>query len=119
MDVECPYCGETVGVSGLERHVRLLDDEPHGAHGSVPEEWMDNPWHLRLDVSEAPADGDADAGGPTVADVVAEARRGYCPACERGVLGLKGGDGLFSRGRRRLACPDCGWESPEWVKVRE
>lgn len=118
MDVACPYCAMTVDVTSLEQHVRLLDGDGHGAHGTVPVDGVDNPWNLRLDTSETPsADGDPDGDVPPV-EVVEEARRGRCPACEFGALGFKGGDGWFRSGRRRLACPTCGWESPEWLKIR-
>jgi hypothetical protein len=79
----------------MAQHVKLAADEEHGPHGTMPERDVDNPWNLRLE----------------------DARRGRCPACEFGVLGLKGGDGFLSRGRRRLACTNCGWESPEWIEI--
>lgn len=118
MEVECPYCGVTVDVTGLERHVRMFDGDGHGAYGSVPVDEVDNPWHLRLDFSDAPDDGSDGGQEPPVATVIDRARRGWCPNCEMGVLGTKGGEGLLSRGRRRLACINCGWESPEWVRIR-
>lgn len=120
MDVECPYCSTIVGIASLERHVRLAEGGGHGSHGSVPIEGVDNPWQLRLDVADPSGDtpGDVAEKSPDV-DVVASARRGQCPSCELGGLGLKGGDGRFSSGRRRLVCPNCGWESPEWINIRE
>lgn len=118
MLVECPYCSVSVDVVSLENHVREMDDDEHGERGAVPMDAPDNPWNLRLDVSDPP-DRDAGAGpdAPAVRYVEDEVRRGRCPACDRGVLGLKGGDGLFSSGRRRLACPNCSWESPEWIEI--
>lgn len=133
MRVECPYCSATVDVTGLDHHVRVQDGDDHGPHGTVPVEGFDNPWNVRLDFSAAPnhdedssahaddaSSHDETAAGdvPTVEHVIDDTRRGRCPACERGILGLKGGDGFLSSGRRRLACSACGWASPEWVKVR-
>lgn len=118
MDVQCPYCSDTVDVTHLERHVRLRDGDGHGRHGTIPVEGFDNPWSLRLDTSDGP-DRETDEEVPEVDHVVDDVRRGRCPACELGVLGLGGGDGWFSRGRRRLVCPNCGWESPEWVTIKE
>lgn len=118
MRVECPYCSVSIDVVSLHNHVRASDDAGHGEQGTVPFEGSDNPWNLRLNVSvprEAETDPPSDV--PTVEYVRDEVRRGRCPACERGVLGLKGGDGIFSRGRRRLACPNCAWESPEWIEI--
>lgn len=119
MDVECPYCSATVDVTGLERHVRLFDGDGHGPHGTLPVEGVDNPWQLRLDVSNAPAGASAVGEVPPVDHVVDQSQRGRCPNCDRGALGFKGGNGWFSSGRRRLACPHCGWESPEWLRIRE
>ncbi|MFB6353304.1 MAG: hypothetical protein ABEJ92_04395 [Halobacteriales archaeon] len=122
MEVRCPYCDEPVDVTSLERHVRLFDGDGHGPHGEVPVEGVDNPWALRVDVDEARASDDA-AGEPgdvpPVEAVAERVRGGWCPRCATGGLGLKGGDGFLARGRRRLACPHCGWESPEWVRVRQ
>lgn len=119
MDVECPYCSTTVDVTSLESHVRLFDGDGHGPHGTVPVDGVDNPWQLRLDASDAPAGDSAAADVPPVDAVVDRTRRGRCPNCDRGPLGLKGGSGWFSSGPRRLACQHCGWESPEWLRVRE
>lgn len=118
MRVECPYCSEIVDVVSLENHVRTRADDGHGERGTVPVDGVDNPWNLRLDISD-PTDGRPRDGPdvPTVEYVRNEVLRGRCPACERGILGLKGGDGFLSRGRRRLACPNCGWESPEWIEI--
>lgn len=120
MEVECPYCSTAVDVTSLEQHVRSFDGDGHGAHGSVPVDGVDNPWQLRLDFSDAPSVEDEPGDDmPPVEHVVDRSRRGWCPNCDEGVLGFKGGSGFFSSGRRRLACPNCGWESPEWIKVRE
>lgn len=119
MDVECPYCSATVDVTSLEHHVRLYDGDGHGPHGTVPVDGVDNPWGLRLDYSDAPAARSAGDGVPPVDHVVDRSRRGWCPNCDRGTLGFKGGTGWLSSGRRRLACPNCGWESPDWIRIRE
>lgn len=121
MDVECPYCSVTFDVTSLDTHVRSMDDESHGSHGSVPVTGVDNPWNLRIDVSDPDAgDHDSERGDvPAVEHVADDVRTGRCPACERGILGLKGGDGFLSSGRRRLACPNCRWESPEWIEVTD
>lgn len=119
MDVRCPYCSVALDVVSLEHHVRSMDDEQHGPQGSVPVDGVDNPWNLRVEVSQS-RDRDADETDVPSAEYIAnEARRGRCPACERGILGLKGGDGFLSSGHRRLACPNCRWESPEWIDIRE
>lgn len=119
MQVECPYCRIAVDVTGLERHVRMSDGDGHGAHGSVPFDDVDNPWHLRLDFSAEPAEGRDEVDDEPPVDVIVDrSRRGWCPRCEMGILGFKGGNGFLSRGRRRLACMNCGWESPEWVRIR-
>lgn len=116
MEKECPYCGLRVDVTRLVRHVELASDEDHGPHGTVPERDLDNPWNLRIDFSDA--DRDAAAEETVKAEVIKdEVRRGRCPACELGVMALKGGDGFLSSGPRRLACPNCGWESPDWIDV--
>lgn len=120
MLVECPYCSTEVDVVDLERHVRLMDGDGHGTHGTLPMDDVDNPWQLRLDVpDDPPRPDDRPPGAPTVEYVRDEVRRGRCPACDRGVMALKGGDGFLSRGRRRLACPNCGWESPEWIEIKD
>lgn len=115
MERECPYCGARVDVARMVRHVRLAADDDHGPYGAVPERDLGNPWNLRLDF----ADGDERTAEATLkAEVIKEdVRRGRCPACELGVMALKGGDGILSTGPRRLACPSCGWESPEWIEV--
>jgi len=118
MDVKCPYCSVTVDVISLETHVRSMDDEAHGSQGSVPVQGVDNPWNLRVDVSGS-RDGDPRGDVPAAEYVADEVRKGRCPACERGILGLKGGDGFLSSGHRRLACPNCRWESPEWIEVTD
>jgi len=118
MKVACPYCEETVGIDRLADHVRLREGEGHGSSGTTPVDHVDNPWNVRVDVDDPPADG-SDPGVPDVEYVRGEIRHGRCPACERGVMALKGGDGFLSSGRRRLACPNCGWESPEWVTIRD
>lgn len=115
MRTECPYCGAGMDVTRVERHVRLADDDAHGPHGAAPDEDMDNPWALRVAFDEPPADGGDGAVDP--ATVMADVRRGRCPACTRGVMALKGGDGFLSSGRRRMACPNCGWETPAWVRL--
>lgn len=120
MDIECPYCSMSVAVTSLQRHVRLADGDGHGPHGTVPVDGVDNPWRVRLDVSAPPGERQEATGDVPSVDYVADrTQRGRCPNCELGVLGLKGGSGRFSTGHRRLACTSCGWESPEWVNVRE
>lgn len=115
MDVECPYCSAVVDVTSLEHHVRQFDGDGHGPHGTVPVDGVDDPWQLRLDGSDAPS---ADAV-PSVDLVLERTGGGRCPNCDRGPLGLKGGDAWLASGRRRLACQHCGWESPAWLKIRE
>ena len=117
MQVECPYCEAAVDITRLASHVRLMDGDGHGSHGTTPVDGVDTPWQLRLDFSDRPDEEAADV--PDVEYVTDELRHGRCPACERGAMGLKGGDGFLSSGRRRLACPNCGWESPEWVRIRD
>ena len=127
MRVACPYCAVEVDVTDLVDHVRSEAGDGHGPRGSVPFDGVDNPWNLRLNVSETGASGatsdkrddEGDEDVPSVEVVEAELRRGRCPNCEYGVMGLKGGSGLFSRGHRRLACPNCRWESPEWIRIEE
>jgi hypothetical protein len=116
MERECPYCSARVDITRMVEHVQLADDEDHGPHRSVPERDLDNPWNLRLSFASDEAD---DYQKRVIeADVIKDqVRRGRCPACEMGVMALKGGDGFLSSGRRRLACPSCGWETPEWVSV--
>lgn len=115
METECPYCDARMDVTRLSRHVRLAADDVHGPYGSVPDAGFDNPWNLRLEFSET---GQETAeGSPDVDAIRTRVRRGRCPSCDLGVLGQKGGDGFLSRGRRRLACPNCGWESPEWIEI--
>lgn len=116
MEKACPYCGVRVDVTRLVAHVRLADDDAHGSHGTVPERDLDTPWNLRIDF----ADEERTAGPEEevkVAVIKDRVRRGRCPTCEVGLMGLKGGDGFLSSGRRRLACMSCGWESPEWIRV--
>lgn len=115
MDVECPYCTARIAVSQLERHVRMYEEDGHGSHGTVPMDGVDNPWNLRIDTTDRPADADEI---PSVDFVEDDVRQGRCPACDMGVLGFKGGDGIIFSSRRRLACIACGWESPEWLKIR-
>jgi hypothetical protein len=117
MRVECPYCATEVDVTSLANHVRLAEGDGHGSHGTVPVDGVDNPWNLRVDVSREDAHEGTTDDVPSADVVKEELRGGHCPGCDRGVMALKGGDGFLSRGRRRLACPNCGWESPEWVKV--
>lgn len=115
MDVECPYCGVTVAVDSLEHHVRTRAGDGHGPSGSVPVEGVDSPWNLRLDVPDEPP---AVAGDVPVVEYDPDAiRQGRCPSCARGVLALAGGDGFLASGRRRMICPNCGWETPEWVEI--
>lgn len=118
MQVNCPYCQATVEVTQLADHVRMLDGDGHGPHGTTPVDHVDNPWNLRIDVDEKSSPrGDTEL--PDVEYVENEIRRGRCPACDRGAMALKGGDGFFSSGHRRLACPNCGWESPEWITIKK
>jgi DNA-directed RNA polymerase subunit RPC12/RpoP len=119
MDVECPYCSATVDVMGLESHVRLFDGDGHGDYGSIPVDGVDNPWQLRLDFSGAPDPSDHLDDVPPVDLAIDRSANGRCPSCDRGPLGLKGGSGWLSSGPRRLACQHCGWESPEWLRIRE
>jgi len=120
MDVECPYCSAIVDVTSLEQHVRTFDGDGHGPHDTVPVDGVDNPWQLRLDYCSAPSpDTESADDVPSVEHIVNRSRRGRCPACDDGVLGFKGGSGFFSSGRRRLACPNCGWQSPDWITVRD
>ncbi|MFB6207273.1 MAG: hypothetical protein ABEJ05_12185 [Haloglomus sp.] len=119
MEVHCPYCRERVDITQLADHVRLRDDESHGPHDTTPVDHLDNPWNLRVDVADDAAESDRDPQAPDVEYVGDEVRRGRCPACERGTVALKGGDGFLSSGPRRLACPNCGWESPEWISISE
>lgn len=114
METECPYCGTSMDVTRIARHVRLADDDEHGAHGTVPDAEVDTPWNLRLEFDDATVDGD---GTLDPATIESQVRRGRCPACDRGVMAMKGGDGFLSSGRRRLACPNCGWETPEWIRI--
>jgi hypothetical protein len=117
MRVECPYCALEVDVTGLAAHVESEAGGGHGPQGTVPVEDVDSPWNLRLDVSSEDAPGATESGEPSARVVEESLRGGRCPNCKRGVVGLKGGEGLLSRGHRRVACPNCGWESPEWVQV--
>ncbi|WP_435184757.1 hypothetical protein [Halobellus sp. EA9] len=118
MRVECPYCDREVDVTSLKSHVRRMEGGGHVDHGTVPRERVDSPWNIRIETSPAEARADRDSG--LDAEYVEERiRRGRCPGCDLGVVGLKGGDGWLSSGRRRLACPNCGWESPEWVTIRD
>lgn len=119
MRVECPYCAAEVDVTSLANHVESEEGNGHGPQGTLPFDAVDNPWNLRVDVSRADAHEASDDTVPPVDVVEAELRRGRCPNCDRGVMALKGGDGFLSRGRRRLACPNCRWESPEWVRVEQ
>lgn len=129
MRLDCPYCSETVNVVDLEGHVRRRDGNGHGAHGTVPVERVDNPWNVRIETrldeieprqQGVPDEAANDDGAvPTVEYVESKIRKGRCPACKRGILGMKGGDGWLSSGRRRLACINCRWESPEWITIRE
>lgn len=116
MQKQCPYCGAAVPVTRLFRHVRELSDDDHGDHGTLPDpELVDSPWSSRVsfaDDARALERDDAE-----IAVIKRNVARGRCPACDRGAMALKGGDGLFASGRRRFACPNCGWESPEWVEV--
>ena len=83
---------------------------PPEAPPSVPtegEEGMGEGQMGEEQMGEDPTEEGADV--PSVEYVRSEVRRGRCPACELGFLGLKGGDGILSRGRRRLACLNCGW----------
>ena len=116
MEKQCPYCSARVDVTRMVEHVQLAADDDHGALGSVPDRDLDTPWNLRLSFEDGATD---DYQRRVIeADVIKDqVRRGRCPACEVGVMGLKGGDGFLSSGRRRLACPSCGWETPEWVSV--
>lgn len=118
MNVECPYCSDTMDITRLQHHIRIEDGDGHGEHGSLPVDNVDNPWGLRVS-ADPPSDGEPDGEVPNAEYVAAETRRGRCPACTRGILGLKGGDGWLSSGRRRLACINCGWESPAWVAVSD
>lgn len=116
MEKACPYCGAVMDITRLAQHVKLAADEDHGPHGTVPERDMDNPWNLRLDFSEE--DREPDSEDTLRAELIKEdVRRGRCPACDLGIMGTKGGDGFLSSGRRRLACMNCGWESPEWITI--
>jgi len=117
MRVECPYCGLEVDVAGLAAHVKSEDGRDHGPQGAVPVEDVDSPWNLRLDVSSEDAPETTAEEVPSAQVVEESLRGGRCPNCKRGVVGLKGGEGLLSQGRRRVACPNCGWESPKWVQV--
>lgn len=117
MEAECPYCGARVDVTRVARHVQLASDEAHGPYGTVPDSDVDSPWNLRLAFSDHESDADGD-GAFEAGEIRDEVRRGRCPSCDLGVMALKGGDGFLSRGRRRLACASCGWETPEWVEVR-
>jgi DNA-directed RNA polymerase subunit RPC12/RpoP len=117
METECPYCGARVDVTRVARHVQLASDEDHGPHGTTPNSGVDNPWNLRLAFSDDGSDANRDAASRAV-EIKDEVRRGRCPACALGVMALKGGSGFLSSGRRRLACPSCGWETPEWVEIR-
>jgi hypothetical protein len=116
MRIECPYCDVEVDVTSLTSHVRRMEGDGHGAHGTVPTKRVDSPWNIRIETSpaEAKADQESDLDATYVEERI---RRGRCPGCDLGVVGLKGGDGWLSSGRRRLACPNCGWESPEWVTI--
>lgn len=116
MEKACPYCDARVPVTGLARHVRLAADDDHGPYGTLPDEHVDSPWSSRVEFTD---DAHAVDGDPAEVEVIKrEVRRGRCPSCDRGVMALKGGDGFLSSGRRRLACPNCGWETPEWVELR-
>jgi hypothetical protein len=116
MEKECPYCSARVEITRMVEHVQLAEDNDHDDLGSVPERDLDNPWNLRVSFDDDATD---DYQRRVIeADVIKDhVRRGRCPACEFGVMGLKGGDGFLTSGRRRLACPSCGWETPEWVSV--
>lgn len=103
-------------VTRVARHVQLASDEDHGPYGTVPESDIDSPWNLRLEFSARVSDA-AGTGAFEAEEIREEVRRGRCPSCDVGVMALKGGDGFLSRGRRRLACPSCGWETPEWVEI--
>ena len=117
MQVECPYCATEVDVTSLANHVRLAEGDGHGSHGTIPIEGVDSPWNLRLDISRKDTHEATTDNAPPAEIVEEELREGHCPNCVRGVMALKGGDGFFSRSRRRLICPNCGWESPQWVKI--
>lgn len=117
MRVECPYCGLEVDVAGLATHVESEEGGGHGPQDTLPVENVDSPWNLRLDISSEDAPETTDEGVPSAQVVEESLRGGRCPNCKRGVVGLKGGKGFLSRGRRRVACPNCGWESPEWIEV--
>ena len=106
-----------VDITSLASHVRLAEGDGHGSHGTVPIEGVDSPWNLRLDISREESHEARTDDVPPAEVVEEELGGGHCPSCARGVVALKGGDGFLSRGRRRLACPNCGWESPEWVKI--
>ena len=81
------------------------------------QEGRNSPWNLRLDISREESHEARTDDVPPAEVVEEELGGGHCPSCARGVVASKGGDGFLSRGHRRLACPNCGWESPEWVRI--
>lgn len=130
MEKECPVCGKSCDIQGLENHIRLTNGRGHGPAGSMPDEGADG--GATLSATDGPISATEDlvrgsqsgekmaiqeAADQAFAEGSKEVRQvdARVVALERQVQELAKDIAAINE-RERRKCPKCGHDEPEAIE---